>query len=68
MATRSYVIDSRCGGALLGVAIGDTGGERGAPRARTGGDMSKETARGPQSYKNEELLLALLPEVLREGV
>ena len=26
--------------------------------------MSKEKARGPQSYKNEELLLALLPEVL----
>lgn len=27
--------------------------------------MSKEKARGPQSYKNEELLLALLPEVLQ---
>jgi hypothetical protein len=27
--------------------------------------MSKEKARGEQSYKNEELLLALLPEVLR---
>lgn len=26
--------------------------------------MSKEKARGPQSYKNEELLMALLPELL----